>query len=76
MLVLTWKPGDSLRIGDKVTIRVLAMKGNRVRIGIDAPEDIAVHYEEIFPEARAPLEDGTAQGSPSPVSLRIVRSDK
>jgi carbon storage regulator len=76
MLVLTWKPGDSLRIGDKVTIRVLAMKGNRVRIGIDAPEDIAVHYDDIVQQGRAPLEDGTARGSHSPVSLRIVRSDK
>ena len=76
MLVLTWKPGESLRIGDKVTIKVLAIKGNRVRIGVDAREDIAVHHEEVFEQVCALLEDGTPRSPHAPVSLRIVRSDK
>ena len=48
MLILTRKIGESLMIGDEVTITVLEVKGNQVRIGIKAPKDISVHREEIF----------------------------
>ena len=48
MLILTRRVGESLMIGDDVTITVLGVKGNQVRIGIDAPKDVAVHREEIF----------------------------
>lgn len=48
MLILTRKVGESLMVGDEITVTVLGIKGNQVRIGIDAPKDVAVHREEIF----------------------------
>ena len=48
MLILTRRAGESLMIGEDVSITVLGVKGNQVRIGIDAPKDVAVHREEIF----------------------------
>ena len=48
MLILTRRVGEVLRIGDDVSITILGVKGNQVRIGIDAPKDVAVHREEIY----------------------------
>ncbi|NDH40645.1 MAG: carbon storage regulator [Gammaproteobacteria bacterium] len=48
MLILTRRVGESLMIGDDVTITVLGVKGNQVRIGVDAPKEVAVHREEIL----------------------------
>lgn len=48
MLVLSRKIGSSLMIGDDVSITVLGVKGNQVRIGVSAPQEVAVHREEIF----------------------------
>ncbi len=48
MLILTRRVGETLMIGDDVTITVLGVKGNQVRIGVNAPKDVAVHREEIY----------------------------
>ena len=48
MLILTRRVGESLMIGDDVTITVLGVKGNQVSIGVNAPKEVAVHREEIL----------------------------
>ncbi|WP_119344040.1 carbon storage regulator CsrA [Facilibium subflavum] len=48
MLILTRKTGETVMIGDDVTVTVLGVKGNQVRLGINAPKDVSVHREEIF----------------------------
>ncbi|PWQ93632.1 carbon storage regulator CsrA [Leucothrix arctica] len=52
MLILTRRVGETLMIGDDVSVTVLGVKGNQVRIGIDAPKDVAVHREEIYDRIR------------------------
>lgn len=48
MLILSRKMGESLIIGDEIIVTVLAIRGNQVRIGVNAPKDVSVHREEIY----------------------------
>jgi carbon storage regulator len=63
MLILTRRVGETLMIGDEVTVTVLGVKGNQVRIGVNAPKDVAVHREEIYERIKR------EQGADTPESI-------
>ena len=63
MLILTRRAGETVMIGSDVTITVLGVKGNQVRIGINAPKDVAVHREEIYERIQSEQSGGTPENS-------------
>jgi carbon storage regulator len=60
MLILTRRPNESLMIGTEITVTVLVVKGNQVRLGVDAPKNVTVHREEIFDRIKADKRDSNA----------------
>lgn len=60
MLILTRRVGETLMVGDDVTVTVLGVKGNQVRIGVNAPKDVSVHREEIYQRIQREKSAGNA----------------
>ena len=61
MLILTRRVGETVVIGNDVTVTVLGVKGNQVRLGVNAPREITVHREEIFERIKREQEDNDSQ---------------
>lgn len=62
MLILTRRVGETVMIGDNVTVTVLGVKGNQVRLGVNAPKDVSVHREEIYERIK---QEGSGDSNPS-----------
>ncbi|EMY0634817.1 carbon storage regulator CsrA [Providencia rettgeri] len=60
MLILTRRVSEEIRIGDDIKIKILGVKGNQVRIGVAAPEDVSVHREEIYQRVLAERDNASA----------------
>jgi len=63
MLILTRRVGETLMIGDDVSVTVLGVKGNQVRIGVNAPRDVSVHREEIYERIKQEKQQAGEEGN-------------
>jgi carbon storage regulator len=68
MLILTRRVGETVMIGNEVTVTVLGVKGNQVRIGVNAPKDVAVHREEIYERIKREEDQESRSGAGAPVT--------
>jgi carbon storage regulator len=64
MLILTRRVGETVMIGNEVTVTVLGVKGNQVRIGVNAPKDVAVHREEIYERIKREEDQDSRSSAP------------
>jgi len=74
LLILTRRIGETLMIGDEITVTVLGVKGNQVRVGVHAPKNVAVHREEIYERIQKETEPKTANsktGAQTPVGATV-----
>ncbi len=65
MLILTRRVGETVMIGNEVTVTVLGVKGNQVRIGVNAPKDVAVHREEIYERIKREEDHDSRSSAPA-----------
>jgi carbon storage regulator len=65
MLILTRRVGETVMIGNEVTVTVLGVKGNQVRVGVNAPKDVAVHREEIYERIKREVDGEPRQDQPA-----------
>ena len=72
MLILTRRPGESVKIGDDITITVLAVRGNQLRLGFTAPQNVAVHREEVYQRIQAEKVTDILQARTANPALRLV----
>ena len=63
MLILTRRVGESIMIGEEVVVTVLGVKGNQVRIGVNAPKEVSVHREEIYERIKREGDDDSHSGA-------------
>jgi len=70
MLILTRRVGETLMIGEHVSVTVLGVKGNQVRIGVNAPREVAVHREEIYDRIHRQHDDDPIGGVPQSNAAR------
>jgi len=64
MLILTRRVGETVMIGNDVTVTILGVKGNQVRVGINAPKNVAVHREEIYERIKREQQQGGSHDEP------------
>jgi carbon storage regulator len=65
MLILTRRVGETVMIGNEVTVTVLGVKGNQVRVGVNAPKDVAVHREEIYDRIKREQDQDSSMRTPT-----------
>ena len=75
MLILTRRVGETLMIGNEVTVTVLGVKGNQVRIGVNAPKDVAVHREEIYERIKREEDNDPGSGSGPQTPMAKISDD-
>jgi carbon storage regulator len=74
MLILTRRTGERLMIGDEIAVTILGVKGNQVRIGVHAPDDIAIHREEIYERIQAGDSESRSEAEISRPSVAAAQS--
>lgn len=72
MLILTRRVGEAVVIGEEVTVTVLGVKGNQVRIGVNAPKTVSVHREEIFDRIKTERDTAQSPSRPAATGLAAV----
>ena len=72
MLILTRRVGEGLKIGDEVTVTVLRVKGDQVRLGIEAPKTIAVHREELSERLEREANEATSDTLPATAEVEAI----